>query len=155
MIFTFTIADPDDAARFQCDVTQTPRIYTRPNDRNAGPMFVLSDISSTTAEDEARASLPTRTDFFGPILYVLMESDTGHMSLHDILEGAYKRMGMTAEQRAVPKQNAAGKNKGSELYNRGTWALTEMQHIGDVQNISRGSGIWEITYQGRMKTMAW
>jgi hypothetical protein len=153
MIFTFTIADPDEAARFQSDVTRLPRIYTRPDGRNAGPMFVLSDVSSTTAEDEARASLPTRTDFFGPILYVLMESDTGQMPLREILEGAYKRMGMTAKQKAVPKQNAAGENRGSELYNRGTWALTELQHIGDVQNISRG--IWEITYQGRMKTMAW
>jgi hypothetical protein len=153
MIFTFTIANPDDAARFQSDVTRLPRIYTRPDGRNAGPMFVLSDISSITAEDEARASLPTRTDFFGPVLYVLMESDTGQMPLRDILDGAYRRMGMTVEQIAVPKQNAAGKDKGSELYNRGTWALTEMQHIGDVRNISRG--IWEITYQGRMKTMAW
>ena len=43
MIFTFTIANPDDAARFQSDVTRLPRIYTRPyGARSPCPSFSLS-----------------------------------------------------------------------------------------------------------------
>jgi restriction endonuclease Mrr len=106
-------------------------------------------------EDEARANLPTRTDFFGPLLHVLMESDTGRMPLREIQEGAYKRMGITPEQRAVRKRGrpAGSGDTDSEVYNRSTWALTEMGHIGDVKNPEHG--VWEITYQGRMKTMRW
>jgi hypothetical protein len=107
-------------------------------------------------EDEARTSLPTRTDFFGPLLHELMAAG-GSAPVRDLLPEVCESMGLTREQQTISKRGREGHqapcSSGTEVYNRATWALTELQHIGDV--VRSNDHAWKITYQGRMKTMRW
>ena len=77
--FAFTIADPEDAARFEAEISRDPRVYTRDESGSVRKAYEVSSITTTkslalvTADGDAPFSP-------GPALFGIIRGDAGRMA---------------------------------------------------------------------------